>query len=62
MDRANVGSSFGSIFNILVRRFVGADEVPGAPLGGVVGGVLGGVKGKVWRILGGLGGKRAKVE
>ncbi|KAF2734426.1 GPI transamidase component GPI16 precursor [Polyplosphaeria fusca] len=43
---------FGNIFNLLVRRIVGADEVPGAGTGGI----RGVIKGKVERLRALLGG------
>ena len=51
-----IALGFGSIFNLLVRRFVLVEEVPAAPLAGVVGRVRGRIGGLVGRFRG------AKVE
>jgi phosphatidylinositol glycan class T len=38
---------FGSIFNIITRRFVAADEVPAAVMGVALGGIIAKVKGRI---------------
>ncbi|CZT24511.1 related to GPI transamidase component Gpi16 [Ramularia collo-cygni] len=53
-----IALGFGSIFNLLVRRFVLGDEVPGSVLGGVVGRLRGLVLGITKR--GGSGGEGGK--
>ena len=50
--------AFGSIFNLLVRRFVGADEVPGYDLGGLKNRVKRGLEAFKHRFVG----KEEKVE
>lgn len=41
--------AFGGLYNILVRRFVGAEEVPTSPLKRKIGGLVGALKGLLGR-------------
>ncbi|GAM89888.1 hypothetical protein ANO11243_079280 [Dothideomycetidae sp. 11243] len=45
-----IAMGFGSIFNLLTRRFVAADEVDGAQLGGLKGRLQGAVRGLVGKV------------
>lgn len=42
-----IALGFGSIFNLLIRRFVLADEVPKSPLGGAVKEVIGRIRARI---------------
>jgi len=53
---------FGSIFNIVVRRFVGADEMSGASLGLLVTAAMQRAKGRIMGIFRKMRGQREKTE
>jgi GPI-anchor transamidase subunit T len=57
-----IALGFGSIYNLLVRRFVGVDEVPPSKLGGLIGKVKGLVAGWIVTIKDRVGEKSDKVE
>jgi GPI-anchor transamidase subunit T len=53
---------FGSIFNILVRRFVAADEIPVTTIGMAVRRVVGRLQGKARFLFNSIKGRREKTE
>jgi phosphatidylinositol glycan class T len=53
---------FGSIFNIVVRRFVAVDELSNAPFGLLVAAVVQRAQGRFRRLVARFGGGREKTE
>lgn len=56
-----IAMGFGSIFNLITRRFVGADEVDGVGMG-LLGGLKGKIRDKVQGVLAKLGSKGQPTE